>query len=99
MHQIVKLYRAMCPREFQDMSNNQLSWNSRFKWFSPDINFIQNRVQDNKFNNSNFCPDRYAILVAIEIENSEPFIKSNFEWMLDRRKANHVKIVDIQQVK
>ena len=92
----MKLFRAMCQEEFQDMSNNTLSWNSRFKWFSPDINFIQNRVRDGKFNNSNFCNDRYAILVAIDIDNTEPFKKSNFEWMLDRRSANQVKINSIR---
>lgn len=90
------LFRALCQEEFQDMSNNTLSWNSRFKWFSPDINFIQNRVRDGQFNNSNFCQNRYSILVEFDVENVEPFKKSKFEWMLDRRSANQVKINSIK---
>ena len=78
------------------MGSNTLSWNSRFKWFSPDINFIQNRVRDGKFNNSKFCQNRYSILVEFDVENVEPFKKSNFEWMLDRRVANQVKINSIR---
>ena len=95
------VYRAMCPAEFQDMMKLQrLSWNSKFKWFGTD-EFVQQRVQDGKFNNSKFVPDRYKHPVKFEIESGlEHFSKcGNRELMLSCRKAPLVKIRILGEVR
>ena len=94
------LYRAMCEKEFQDtMKHKSLSWNSRFKWFGTK-EFVESRVRDGKFNNSQFIHDRYSHLIQIEIpdESMKFFFECGHrEFMLDRRKANSVKILNLQE--
>jgi hypothetical protein len=93
------LYRAMCQEEFKAISDKRLAWNSRFKWFSSNKDFITNRVKDGKFNNSRFVPDRYSVLVEICIDNLDHFKQiNNQELMLDRRHANQIKISYIKRV-
>lgn len=89
----------MCKEEFQNTTDNRFSWNSRFKWFSSDKDFIVNRVKDGKFNNSRFIADRYSILVEIGVEDFAHFNQLNRqELMLDRRRANQIKIHYIRQI-
>ncbi len=96
---MLKIYRAMCKKEFQESTNNRLAWQSRFKWFSSNKDFVVNRVKDGRFNNSRFIPDRYSILVEIGIEDFNHFNQINDqELMLDRRQANQVKIHYINRV-
>ena len=91
----MKLYRAMCKEEFQSMLQiNRLSWNSKFKWFGT-IDFVNSRVLDGKFNNSNFVHDRYAHLIEIDFDDStmSQFSKCGHnEFMLNVRKVPLVKI-------
>ena len=64
----------------------------------PDLDWIQSRVTDGKFNNSKFVQDRYCILVEHHIDESDMkhFSKVGFkEFMLDRRMANQVKFKKI----
>lgn len=93
---MLEIYRAMCDKELEDMTKfNSLSWNSKFKWFGTE-EFVKTRVQDNKFNNSNFVTDRYNNLVKFIIDDNSLnyFDKCGYkEFMLSRRKANNVKIL------
>lgn len=86
------LYRAMSLEEFRD-SKYGFSFKSRFKWFSENVDFIENRVRDGKFNNSKFCNHRYDIICKFKIESGvEAFRRLNQnELMLDRRNVNKIK--------
>ena len=85
----------MCEKEFQDtVKSGRLSWNSRFKWFGTE-EFVKTRVQDGKFNNSRFVPDRYKHIVEFEVEEEslKHFSKcGNHELMLSVRKVPLVKM-------
>ncbi len=91
----MKLYRAMCNEEFQSMKSiNRLSWNSKFKWFGTE-EFVKSRVQDGKFNNSNFISDRYSILIEFDFDDNtlNHFNKCGYkEFMLNIRKVPLIKI-------
>lgn len=84
----------MSEVELNDMIKFQsLSWNSKFKWFGT-YDFVTNRVQDRKFNNSRFKQDKYSNLVEFEFDDSStPYFDKvgNKEWMLSRKKAPMVK--------
>lgn len=87
------LYRAMCQEEFVKVSEeNPLNWKSRFKWFGTK-DFVTSRVLDGRFNNSKF-KDKYNCLCTYEVVSGiEYFSKCGYrEFMLDRRKANNVKL-------
>lgn len=88
------LYRAMCPSEFEQVSERHpLAWKSKFKWFGTK-EFVDNRVRDGKFNNSKFVANRYKHIVIYEVLSGiEYFSKCGHnEFMLNCRKAPLVKI-------
>lgn len=89
----------MCDKEFKEtISFQNFRWNSRFKWFTPNLDY-QERVRDGSFNNSKFEGGRYEHLVKIEIRDSDAKFFSKIgkrELMLDRRKANNVIIKSIE---
>lgn len=90
----------MCKKEFEETIKGNLSWNSRFKWFGT-YEFVTNRVQDNKFNNSKFVNGRYKYLIEFDIKEDmlELFTKCGYnEFMLDRRKANNFKFT-VREIK
>jgi hypothetical protein len=93
----MKLYRAMCDTELKDMTQfNSLSWNSKFKWFGTK-EFVVNRVQDTKFNNSKFVGGRYQHLVEFEFDDNSMLYFSkcgNREFMLNIRKNPLVKLLN-----
>lgn len=97
----MKLYRAMCDKEFHDMQKfNSLSWNSKFKWFGTK-EFVIKRVLDGKFNNSKFVSERYKNLIEIDFsEESEKHFRQcgNDEFMLERKKVPLVKILNWELV-
>ncbi len=92
---IMKLYRAMCDKELDDMIKfNSLSWNSKHKWFGTK-EFVTERVQDNRFNNSKFVDDRYKHLVEFEFDTIQHFSKcGNREFMLNIRKCPLIKLLN-----
>lgn len=78
----------MCKEEANAICNKfPLSWKSKFKWFTDDLNFLL-RVSDGKFNNSK----SYEILVTYEI--NDQFLKrvSNNELMLARKDQPLAKV-------
>lgn len=98
----MRVFRAMCNEEAEDtLKSSKLSFVSRFKWFGTS-EFISDRVQDGKFNNSKYVGDRYSRLLEFEIEDASliHFNKCGHrELMIDRRKMPLVKIKLIGEVK
>lgn len=84
----MKFYRAMCNEEAELWLNGRNAFLRRFKWFSPDINWVKSRVQDGVFNHSKFAKGRYSRLLAFEI----PIKWSGKEVQLDRRKLPTIKL-------
>ena len=81
------IYRAMCDREYNSVCEKYpLSWNSKCKWFSDDLNFILERVRDGKFNNSKFKDNAYRKIVKYSVMNPNVLVRvSNNELMLKRK--------------
>lgn len=96
---MITLYRAMCRTEAdKTMKNQSPDWNSRYKWYSDDLNWILSRVRDGRFNNSNFVLNRYSSVLrhVIRDEDLVKFSRVGFkELMLDRRHSNSVKFVEV----
>lgn len=95
----MELYRAMCDAEFhQTLRSQKPSFFRRFKWFSPDREFVENRVLDGEFNNSRFKPDRYTRLIKFTIspESIRFFRQNRKEWMLDVRVSQFVSCVSVE---
>lgn len=88
------IYRAMCDREYNSVCEKYpLSWNSKCKWFSDDLNFILERVRDGKFNNSKFKDNAYRNIVKYRVRNPSVLVRvSNNELMLRRKSQPLVGI-------
>ena len=92
------VYRAMCEEEAEiTLKNGRPNFMRRFKWFSPNLDFIKGRVQSGSFNNSKYKPERYSRLLSFWVEDlaSSDFVSNN-EIQFDRRK--NPKIVLIGEV-
>lgn len=98
------IYRAMSSEEARDtLTSKQAAFVKRFKWFSPDLNWIKSRVKDGKFNNSKFKQDRYDVILAFTLpkENFDKYfmqINNSKEYMLDLRKSNSVKWLKVEKL-
>ncbi len=81
----------MCQEEFErtikygvpDFSEK------RFKYFSPDLNFILQRVKDGNFNNSKHCPNRYSKIVSFSIDKCY----NQLEVQIDRRQNLKIQVL------
>jgi hypothetical protein len=96
------LYRAMSPEEAEKTINNkEVQFIRRFKWFSPSLEFVNNRVRDGKFNNSKFSTEKYTHLLKFEFRDKDDvaFIKNKDEWMLDVRKTPLIKLLSVSVLK
>lgn len=51
------------------LEDNHFSFIKKYKWFSFNLDWIKSRVQDGKFNNSKFKPERYTHLLKFDIED------------------------------
>lgn len=96
----MKLYRAMSEDEFNETIKRGVPhFKSRFKFFSPQIEFVKNRVMNSNFSNRNFKPSKYVRMVCFEVVSGEDnFIKLNSkEMMCDVRKSNSIswKILEV----
>ena len=97
----MRLYRLMSKPEFDSVSEDHpFSWNSKFKWFSPNKDFILNRVKDGKFNNSNFDNKRYTHLVEYAIDDYRNVLKvvSNYEIMLARKDEPLLTLLQVNKI-
>lgn len=91
----MKIYRAMCYKELlRTVHNKEPDFIRRFKWFSPDIDWVKNRVMDNKFNNSKYVPGRYYYLCEFDWDNTKEAVY-NKEIKLDRRDNTKIKFIKI----
>lgn len=91
----------MSKEEFDNVTHDRpFSWNSKFKWFSPNKDFILNRVKDGKFNNSNFDNKRYTHLVEYVINDYRNVLKivSNYEIMLARKDEPLITVLQVSKV-
>lgn len=96
---MIVLYRAVCAEEYLktlEFQSLQYSRN-REKCFSPSLDWIKSRVQDGKFNNSQYT-ERYKYLLKFELEDSQisKFIVCANEWKTNSRKQ--VKILKVSAV-
>lgn len=91
----MKIYRACCHIEYlKHIKNGRPPTDKRCLFFSHDIKFIRNRVQDGAFNNSAYKTDRYTHIVCYDISGKhlEYFVALNkFEMMIDRRNIQMIK--------
>ena len=97
----MKLYRAMSEQEFNYVENDRpFAWKSKFKWFSPNKEFVLNRVRDGKFNNSNFDNRRYTHLVEYLVEDNLKVLQtvSTHEMMLARKDEPLIKVLGILKI-
>lgn len=97
----MKLYRLMSKLEFDSVSEDRpFSWNSKFKWFSPNKHFIIDRVNDGKFNNSSFKKERYTHLVEYLVEDSRKVLKtvSEYERMLSRKDEPLLTVLQVSKI-
>lgn len=83
----------MCDEEAEQWINGNNAWIRRFKWFSPNIEWIKSRVQDGKFNNSNSCLSRYSRLLQFEWNGLKHDFQSINEIQFDRRKNPTIKFI------
>ena len=97
----MKLYRAMSEQEFNNVTNDRpFAWKGKFKWFSPNKEFVLNRVRDGKFNNSNFDNRRYTHLVEYLVEDNLKVLQtvSTYEVMLARKDEPLIKVLGILKI-
>ena len=82
------LYRAMSRQEYiETLAKGRPAFVQRFKWFSPNIEFIKTRVMDGFFNHSHFRKDRYVYIIRFTIPDDDIrfFSQQRNEWRVDRR--------------
>ena len=93
------IYRAMCDREYNSVCERYpLSWNSRCKWFSDDLNFILDRVRDGKFNNSKFKDNAYCNIVKYHVRNPSVFVRVSDNELMLRRKSQPLVGIEFVEV-
>ena len=86
------VYRAMCKEELDNtLKENKAVFYKRFKWFTPNIDFILERVRDGRFNNSGFVEDRYQYIVCFEADVSKARLLNDNEIQFDRRRNPSIK--------
>ena len=92
------IYRAMCDEEAdKTIKNKKPDFLRKFKWFSPNLSFITERVQGGSFNNSNHKSKRYTRLLAFTTEyiSKSDFVSTN-EVQFNRQK--NPKIVYLKEL-
>ena len=89
----MRLYRAMSQEELNKTSQNSLSYNQKWKWFTPSFRFLIKRILNKSFNPKG----NYDFVMAISTEESEKFQKINKkEYMLNQSEE---LIFDIDWIK
>lgn len=97
---MIKLYRAMCKEEYIKTYNiGKPSFFKKHKWFSLNLQWVKQRVQNEKFNNSNFIKTRYTHLCEFNWDgNNADFISKN-EIQFNVRKNPKIKFIKLISVK
>lgn len=99
----IVLFRAMNKEEFDaTLKNKKPTFISRFKWFSPNIDFILKRVKGSDFNNSRIEKERYNFILKFVIDKKDlkhfKLLNKN-EYMLDRRNIQLINWKNIEEKK
>ena len=93
------IYRAMCDREYDSVCEKYpLSWSSKYKWFSDDLNFILERVRDGKFNNSKFKDNAYRNIVKYHVRNPSVLIRVSDNELMLRRKSQPLVGIEFVEI-
>lgn len=102
------LYRAVNSLEAEKTLLEGLDYLGNYKWFSPDLSFILNRVTDGKFNCSEDNPGQYDHILKFKIPKlhlkffkkvgkSELMLsKDNFP-LVDFQEIDYIDIEDLNQ--
>lgn len=90
------IYRAMCKDEYDRTIKHKVpDFRNRFKWFSTNIEFILNRVQDGTFNNSKYKQNRYDYILEFECDETQADWINTNEIQFDRRKNPNIKFIKL----
>jgi hypothetical protein len=95
------IYRAMNQEEAdRTLLLQQPSFKKRFKFFSTDYRFIENRVRDGKFAHSQYKDEPYRHILQFEILSGfDQFVHLNSkELMLDVRKTPLINFGNISKI-
>jgi hypothetical protein len=94
MDNLMVIYRAMCKQEYENtLKNGVPDFCKRYKWFATNLNFIYNRVQDGKFNNSKFKQDAYKYVLCFEADISKADYVNINEIQFDRRRNPTIRLI------
>lgn len=92
---VVLIHRAMCEAEYlRTLAGKSPSFVTRFKWFTTNLDFLKQRVQDGKFNNSRYKVDAYLHIVTFEVEDlsQADWVRGN-EIQYDRRRNPKITLI------
>lgn len=90
------IYRAMCEEEYVNtVKSGKPIFQKRFKWFSQNLDWIKSRVQDNKFNNSKFKPNKYTHICSFKWDELKADWVHKHEIQFDVRKNPNIKFIEL----
>lgn len=91
------IYRAMSEEEFQQtVRYGKPDWSmKKCKWFSPNLDFVMERVRDGKFNNSNHCPERYTRIIEFDADISKSDWNNGKEIQFNVRRNPKIKVIKV----
>ncbi|PCI28675.1 hypothetical protein COB55_03615 [Candidatus Wolfebacteria bacterium] len=97
------IYRVVCKKERDMLIKNQslgFSFLKKKKWFSSNLTWLKERVQDGKFNNSKFVEDRYEYLLEFDIDKKylSEFSKIGYKEMMLNVRNSNFKINSIKEI-
>jgi hypothetical protein len=80
--------------KFQSLQFNR----NREKCFSHSINWILQNPCNGRFNNSAFCPDRYAHILIFDFteESKKAFVIASNEWKIHIRKTSLIQLIEVK---
>lgn len=98
----VTLYRAMRIEEADQTLLDQTPYfRKRFKWFSPDLKFILDRVQGTNFSNFKYKSGAYFLILKFEFSQRDLsfFIELNEkEYMLKSTNSKFIQFKNVDKV-
>lgn len=90
------IYRAMCKEEYErTIERGSPDFYKRYKWFSPNLDWINSRVRDGKFNNSKFKQGAYDYVVTFEWDGEKADRTTTNEIQFDRRSNPNIRVVRV----
>lgn len=85
----------MCKEERNStVTLGRPDFRTRFKWFSPNLEWIKSRVLSGQFNNSQYNPLKYEHILVFEWSGTNGDWEQTNEIQFDRRKNPNIKFVE-----